>query len=171
MNTSELEERVRQYAELHSQQFQLEKALGEGTDGRVWFTTASSVIKVFHRRQNYCTELGCYQRLMERRVKQIDGLAVPQLIEYDHDLAIIEITLVQPPYLLDFGKAYLDEPAPYTPEQLEEWRSDWVRYFPDEDLRRVRKVLAILRGYGIDYVDPKPWNIRFRREEDELDVD
>jgi hypothetical protein len=167
MGDPELDERVRQYAELHRREFKLKQPLGEGTDGRVWFTTSNSAIKVFHRLNNYRTELGCYQRLMEKGVAKIDGLSVPQLIEYSHELAIIEITLVQPPYLLDFGKAYLDEPAPYSPEQLEEWRDDWARYFPVEDLPRVRKVLAILKGYGIDYVDPKPWNIRFRKEEDD----
>jgi hypothetical protein len=167
MTASQLDARVRQYSALHGYEFDLMQALGEGTDGRVWFVDDNSVIKAFHRVHNYRTELGCYQRLMEKGVAKIDGLSVPQLIEYSHELAIIEITLVQPPYLLDFGKAYLDEPAPYSPEQLEEWRDDWARYFPVEDLPRVRKVLAILKGYGIDYVDPKPWNIRFRKEEDD----
>ncbi|MGH7136913.1 MAG: hypothetical protein ACREHD_14330, partial [Pirellulales bacterium] len=79
-------------------------------------------------------------------------------------LQIIEMTLVHPPYLLDFGKAYIDEPAPYTQEQLEEWYRQWRQFFPQADIPRVHKVLRILKGLGIDYVDPKPWNIRFREE-------
>jgi hypothetical protein len=78
------------------------------------------------------------------------------------------MTAVHPPYLLDFGKAYIDEPSPYTPEQLAEWRQSWIDFFPRSDLPRAHKVLRILLTYGIEYVDSKPWNIRFRAEEDEL---
>ncbi|HVX16191.1 MAG TPA: hypothetical protein VHC22_33705 [Pirellulales bacterium] len=77
------------------------------------------------------------------------------------------MTFVHPPYLLDFGKAYIDEPSPYTPAQLREWQRDWIRFFPKSDLPRVRKVLWLLKEHGIEYVDPKPWNIRLHKEGDE----
>lgn len=156
---------MREYAKQHQLKFNVKGKLGEGTDGTVWATSNNSVIKVIEREKTFLTEFGCYQRLMERRVRDVDGLAVPRLIECSRKLQIIEMTLVQPPFLLDFGKAYIDEPAPYTPEQLDEWRRQWRQFFPKSDIPRVHKVLRILKGYGIDYVDPKPWNIRFHEEE------
>jgi hypothetical protein len=35
------------------------------------------------------------------------GFAIPELIEVDRPLMAIEMTLVRPPFLLDFGKVYL----------------------------------------------------------------
>ena len=162
---------MRKYAQLHRLKFNIKGQLGEGTDGAVWATSNKSVIKVIHREKTFDTELRCYQRLLIRGVSDIDGLAVPRLIEYSRELQIIEMTLVQPPYLLDFGKAYIDEPAPYTPEQLEEWRRQWREFFPKRDIPRVHKILRALKGYGIDYVDPKPWNIRFHKEDPTTDDD
>ena len=59
-----------------------------------------------------------YQRLAEKKVRSINGLAVPGLMGYDVELLAIEMEVVHPPYLLDFGKAYIDEPSPYSPGQL-----------------------------------------------------
>lgn len=160
---------MREYARLHSLKFNVKGQLGEGTDGAVWATSNNSAIKVISREKTFDTELRCYLRLMHRRVSEIDGLAVPRLIEYDRNLQIIEMTLVQPPYLLDFGKAYIDEPAPYTPEQLNEWRQHWRQFFPKSDIPRVHRILRILKAHGIDYVDPKPWNIRFREKDSTAD--
>lgn len=162
---------MREYAKRHRLKFNIKEQLGEGTDGAVWATSNDSVIKVIKREKTFETEFLCYERLMSRRVKEIDGLAVPAIIECSRDLQIIEMTLVHPPYLLDFGKAYIDRPAPYTPEQLQEWRRQWRQFFPKSDIPRVYKVLGILKSYGIDYVDPKPWNIRFHKHEFSVDDD
>lgn len=162
---------MREYAKRHQLKFNIKGQLGEGTDGAVWATSNNSVIKVIEREKTFETEFRCYERLMSHRVKEIDGLAVPALIECNRNLRIIEMTLVLPPYLLDFGKAYIDEPAPYTLEQLQEWRKQWGQFFPKGDIPRVYKVLRILKSYGIDYVDPKPWNIRFHEHEIPVDDD
>lgn len=162
---------MRQYANEHQLKFNVKDQLGEGTDGAVWATSNNSVIKVFEREKTFDTELQCYMRLLAHRISEIDGLNVPRIVEYSRRLRIIEMTLVHPPYLLDFGKAYVDEPAPYTPEQLDEWYREWRQFFPKRDIPRVHKVLRILKSYGIDYVDPKPWNIRFHKEEIVADDD
>lgn len=112
MTSPDTERRLREYASRHSLKFNLKEQLGEGTDGAVWATSRSSVIKVVKRERNYLTEFRCYERLLLDGISEIDGLAVPRLIECSHPLRIIEMTLVHPPFLLDFGKAYLDEPSP-----------------------------------------------------------
>ena len=73
------------------------------------------------RRDAFYTELRCYKRLAEKKVSYIDGLAVPGLMDHDTELLAIEMEVVHPPYLLDFGKAYIDEPSPYSPEELVGW--------------------------------------------------
>lgn len=158
---------MREYARRHLLRLNLKQQLGAGTDGDVWATSRNSAIKVFRRHGTYLTELRCYQRLGSKQITDVDGLAVPELLNHAADLWIIEMTVVHPPFLLDFGKAYIDEPSPYTPEQLAEWRQSWIHFFPRSDLPRVHKVLRSLLAYGIEYVDPKPSNIRFRAEEDD----
>ena len=166
MDDQPLEERTRQFARRDQFSFQILDRLGAGNDGNVWATSRNSVVKAFNRQQAYSTELRCYQRLSSERVADIDGLEVPQLLNWDDELRVIEMTLVHPPYFLDFGKAYIDEPAPYSREELARWYASWLDFFPRSDISRVHKVLRILKGYGIDYVDPRPWNIRFRAEDD-----
>jgi hypothetical protein len=75
--------------------------------------------------------------------------------------------IVRPPYLLDFGKAYLDGDHPYSPEQLQAYYGSLARHFRAEDLPRIQKVCRILRGYGIEYLDAKPKNIRLHNDEEE----
>ena len=76
------------------------------------------------------------------------------------ELMIVEMRLVTPPYLLDFGKAYLDSKPEYPVESMEEWEEEGVENFghrwPD-----VKGILWSLRQHGIYYYDAKPGNINF----------
>jgi hypothetical protein len=78
---------------------------------------------------------------------------------------VIEMSIVVPPYLIDFGKVYIDK------------RSDpmWRRQFElegrerfDERWPEVRRLLRLLELHGINYLDPKPGNISFP-DDDDLD--
>jgi len=104
---------------------ELTEPLGWGTDGLVDATDRRTVIKAHARQTSYQRERDTYLRLQANRITQIHGLAVPQLINYDDARRILEMTIVQLPFLLDFGKAHLDEP----PE------------FPEAVLPRVMQVL------------------------------
>jgi hypothetical protein len=77
--------------------------------------------------------------------------------------------IVEPPFLLDFGKAYINEPPPYTPEQLAAAERAWSCVFPRKDLSKIRLILATLRGLGIEYMDPSPNNIRLRASQESFD--
>jgi len=164
--------RVRVYAKRERIKIVLKHVVGAGQDGIVLPTNRNSVLKAIDRERTYDTELRCYLRLRDHDVRDINGLAVPQLLNHSDDLRIIELSTVQPPYLLDFGKAYLDEPAPYSQDQRAEFERDWPRFFRKADVPRVRLVLrTLLLSYGIDYVDPKPANIRLRSDADDRDAD
>jgi hypothetical protein len=105
MTISELEARVRKYAEEHwpysdfNQLLGVDFAqpLGFGQDGHVWKTFHKTAVKAFERTRNYTVERDCYQRLLDADVSLIDGLNVPRLVEFDDELQIIEMEIVKPP--------------------------------------------------------------------------
>lgn len=167
MLSPELEARAKQYATLKGIQVDLDRSLGFGTDGSVWPTNRKSAIKALELEKNYLQELRCYQRLMDHKVERIDCLVVPRLIDFDDSLLVIEMEIVHPPYLLDFGKAYLDESSPFTNEELSRFLTELAAHFRTDDLPRIKKIIRLLRNYGIEYLDAKPKNIRLRSDEDE----
>jgi hypothetical protein len=164
---SQLDERIKSYAKANQLKFNLKGKVGFGNDGDVWATSRSTVIKVFYRGESYSREKACFLRLRDRGIKELDGLSVPQLVQYDDSLLIVEMTFVNPPYILDFGKAYLDGQSPYDAAQLDEWRLRLRNSFRTDDLPRVHKILRTLNGLGIGYYDARPWNIRLRNDEQE----
>ncbi|MEM9354283.1 MAG: hypothetical protein AAGA92_14850 [Planctomycetota bacterium] len=157
--------KAKAYCESKGRRLSEEAKLGAGTDGAVWKTGAGTAVKACERPKNYSLELECYQRLARERVTEIHGLAVPELEGYSDELLVIEMTIVQPPYLLDFGKVYLDTPPDYfdDAERLDTWRAMWNELFGD-DAPRVQTVLNALTRFGIYYVDPKPANIHLGGE-------
>ncbi len=162
MLNSQLEIRARQYASsvgIHPQNLKL---LGHGQDGCVWNSGQKTAIKVFQRDTNYYLELECYQRLEEHEVNTIGEFSVPKLMHFSNDLLVIEMELVAPPYILDFGKVHLDFPPDYSPEIWEDWHNERRSLFGEDRWPQVLGLLAALESYGIYYQDPKPGNIAFR---------
>ena len=156
------------YAKGRHRNFLRQDSPGHGMEGWVWKTSIPSAIKAFYRLADFKTELACYERLKEHGVNEIHGLNVPVLEDYDEGLMVIEITFVQPPYLLDFGKATLDSPPPYLrdPEDRRRFESQWRAEFGDRwpDVNAVLNTLAT--KYGIYYLDPRCQNICFGDDDD-----
>src|SRR5436190_9433081 len=95
------------------------KQLGNGTDGSVWQTTISTAIKACEDAKRYFIERDCYCLFLEKGVTEICGYAIPRLVGYSDELMVIEIEMVQPPYILDFGKASLYRlPPHYTNDDI-----------------------------------------------------
>jgi hypothetical protein len=76
-------------------------------------------------------------------------------------LQVIEMTFVTPPFLLDFGKTYLDFPPDFSPEVLADWERERRSLFEPGQWDIVQAVLAELASIGIHYYDAKPGNITF----------
>jgi hypothetical protein len=130
----------------------------EGQDGAVWYTDRQSVIKVFERPGSFEKELECYLRLKESGIgSKIKEFNVPALVDYSRELAVLEMGVVFPPYILDFGKAHLADPA-WSQDIMDEWNPRMVRWWGD-DVKRVKIALAVLRRLGIWYYDAKPGNV------------
>ena len=131
--------------------------LGFGDDGAVWTTSRHTVLKAFQRLGNYAHELECYQRLGDAGIRKIREFEVPALLNHDDALWVIEIGFVNPPFILDFGKAYLTDPQ-FPEHVIEEW-NERMQFWWGDEVKRVRLALFALRRYGIWYYDAKPGNV------------
>lgn len=160
MVSQELWNRVQQYAAGHEIDIDKLRPLGYGNDGNVW-KYESWAIKAFHHQWNYRQEKLSYQRLTERSIREICGLQLPLFEDYDDNLLIVQIGIVTPPFLLDFGKVYFDTPPDY-PEEPAEDRDAYLREMFEDDAPAVKRVLRAIQIHGIYYVDPNPGNIKFR---------
>lgn len=136
--------------------------LGFGTQGTVFLTDRQSAIKVLDRELHYLRERDVYLRLREYAVKDVQGLSVPQLIDYDDALWVVEMTTVTPPYVIDFASAYLDTPPDYPEEVLADWHTEKKEQF-GEDWPRIRSVVYAFDRYGIYLADVGPANICLRQ--------
>lgn len=67
-------------------------------------------VKFHDRTAGYEREINVYLRLRAHEVTHVGGHRVPILIDQDDELLAIEMTIVSPPFVLDFGGAYLDQP-------------------------------------------------------------
>jgi hypothetical protein len=166
---SHLLERAESYAHRKRILIQSKDMLGYGSDGSVWGSSVQTAVKAFNRERNYLDEVECYRRLRAAGVTEIGMFNVPVLEGYDDELLVIEISIVQPPYLLDFGKVYLDrQPVDlYDEQMMENATAEWRERFGDR-WDKVSAAMYWLRQYGIYYYDPRPGNIWFGDEGDEL---
>ena len=155
-----MEQRAEAFAQRQGFAFDCSRRLGFGSDGTVWATPRGTAVKVFERPRPYQAEKACYLRLRHRNVTEIMGFAVPQLEGFDDELEVVEMTIVSPPHLLDFGKTYLDCPPDYSAEVVADdlaFRKDLF----DDQWPIVEQILDRLESLGIYYVDARPGNITF----------
>jgi hypothetical protein len=89
-----------------------------------------------------------YQRLRERSLHRILGFHLPTLIRFDDALLGIEMTIVKPPFVLDFAGATLDAVPEFSEEILADWRASKEEQF-SENWSRVSLVLDELARHGI----------------------
>ena len=144
----------------HQRGRSLMRFLGDGNDGAVWESDQQTAIKALERRDSDVRERDAYLRLQERSIVDLQGFAVPILVDFDDTKQIVEMTVVFPPSILDFAKAYVDRPPDFSAEVLRDWREETADLF-DTDRESVQNLLDALQSLGIFYFDAKPGNIRF----------
>ncbi|WP_404304562.1 hypothetical protein [Neorhodopirellula lusitana] len=140
-------------------------SLGTGTQGTVYTALRPRYPFVFavkfHLRQvAYHREVGVYLRLQDLEVHEVCGHQIPELLHHDDELLAIEMSTVRPPFCLDFGGAYLDQPPDYTPEVWRDWQEEKSDDF-EENWPAVEQILDEFRWMGIHIADVNPGNIRF----------
>lgn len=135
-------------------------SFGCGQEGYVWpIQGGISAIKVFERRRNYENELACYQILGDHKITEIYGFNIPELLGWSDELLVIEITIVKPPFILDFGKSSLY----FKPEYPSDAEAHYQRQLEEtfgEYLPQVELALSFLESLGIFYIDASGNNIK-----------
>ncbi|TWT51608.1 hypothetical protein KOR42_34960 [Thalassoglobus neptunius] len=136
--------------------------LGGGQDGEVFATSDDSAIKVFKYKDLYEKEREVYMRIFDKNIGELikeESFRIPTFLGYDDSLGIIEMEMVNPPYILDFAGASLDRPKDLTEEQQIEWELENIDRFGDS-WDRVQTALAIFRRFKIYLYDLSLNNIR-----------
>jgi len=161
-SSEDIGQRASKYAE--SRSIGLGRQLGFGKDGTVFLTSMATAIKVHVRKEAYEREIACYRYLQRLNVIEIRGFHVPQLISSDDELMTFEMTVVQPPFLLDFASAYLGDGPDFSQEVLEQWREEKDEQF-GQRWPEVETALEWMRTHlGIQLLDIHPWNVAFLEE-------
>jgi hypothetical protein len=101
-----------------------------------------------------------YERLRQTGINKILEFNVPQPISVDHELRIIEMTVVTRPFVLDFAGAYLDTRPDFSELIWHDWELQKQDQF-EARWPRVQEVLAELEKLDIYMVDVSPSNIAF----------
>lgn len=144
-----------------AQSLALSRRLGFGKDGTVWFTSRNTAVKVFERDFAYSREREVYRRLANLGIDGVAGHTVPELLRSDDILGIIEMSIVEPPFVLDFASAQLDHPFDFPDDVLSEWFAEKREQF-GADWSKAVVVLRALERMGIYMTDVHPGNIKFR---------
>lgn len=156
--------RAEQYTAARGQH--LAERLGAGNDGSVWMTSRRAALKVHRQFARYRREVQAYERLAG--VNTVAGHALPHMIDHDDMLLAIEMTTVEPPFVLDFASAYPVAEAPeFPPEVLERWLAEKQEQFGALWPRAAAVIRALERDHGLRLTDVHPGNIRFAPEDRE----
>jgi hypothetical protein len=154
---------ARLYAARH--QLELAEPLGSGKDGIVFVAKhkakpANVAIKILHFDESYLRERQAYQRLAKMEVSAVLGFNVPQLVDFDDGLRVLEMTIVKRPFVLDFAGAYLDEQPDFPADVLADWDAEKREQFEGR-WSAVQKILAAFAELGVYLLDVTPGNIAF----------
>jgi hypothetical protein len=123
-------------ADTYSEQYGVTFAekLGEGKDGRVFNTTRDTAVKFCFDQETYARELRAYVLLTAKNIESIFGFQIPLLENFDDALLAIEMSVVTPPFLLDFAAAYTREEIErfaFTEDVIAEREAHWADIFGD----------------------------------------
>jgi hypothetical protein len=157
-----LDELIKLYAELYHVQFIAR--LGEGKDGEVLQTDSDTAVKFLHSFDYFSREIRAYEILGNAGIQQIAGHNIPTMSRSDDTLWAIEMTIVKPPFIVDFVSAYTDEEIEhlgFTDDVQAEREAFWEERFGD----RWPKVSQIRDEFhrltGLTLLDLSHNNIRF----------
>lgn len=142
---------------------ELTGALGDGVDGNVWSVRSKGkripwAMKMQRRTDDYERERDCYARLAEHGINKIAGFNIPVCRRTDDVWKVIEMSIVTPPFIVDFAGAYLDECPNFSEEVWQERFSTWEENY-GEQWPPVHTALCALKRIGIHYLDVHHHNI------------
>ena len=99
---------------------------------------------------------------MELGIEEVAGHQVPRVIAADEDFLTIEMTIVDPPFLLDFASARREEDLPdFSEDVWQDWQQHKVEIFGENWPQTLRVISEFNRLTGLTLLDIHPGNIRF----------
>jgi hypothetical protein len=163
MARTDLIRRLQTYADRYG--LTVERELGAGVHGIVFSAGhqtegGRSAVKVHERGADYARERDVYLRLRANGLTAVRGCNVPELVRFDDELWVIEMTVVTRPFVLDFAGAYLDTPPDFPDEVLADWRAEKQEQFGPR-WADVQAILRSLEGSGVFLIDVNPGNVSF----------
>jgi hypothetical protein len=133
-----------------------------GQDGRVLSTNRLTAVKFFDREHRFQREHEVYRVLSEKKIAKIAGHNVPQFCFADVELMAIEMTLVPPPFILDFANAKRPWEVPEFDQEIMDEYHDRLRELFGARWSDALHVAAMFRGAtGFELMDLHPGNIAF----------
>ncbi|MDZ4686487.1 MAG: hypothetical protein SH850_15570 [Planctomycetaceae bacterium] len=147
-------------AELYAKQHGLtiEKQIGGGVDGLVQGTDRKTAIKTLNNHHLYRQERDVYRHFRRRKVSNVNGFQIPTLVDVDDELWVIEMTVVSPPFIVDFASASLIRRTEFEPEIRAEWMEAKEEQF-EGDWPRVKMAMWALDRIGVFLNDVHPGNV------------
>jgi hypothetical protein len=144
---------------------ELSEPLGSGKDGIVLMAQRKAqagrvAVKALRWAEAYERERKVYERLRQAGVSSVHGFSVPHLVGSDEELRILEITVVDRPFVLDFAGAYLDARPEFPEEVWTDWEAEKREQFEGR-WPQVQRVLDEFEGLRIFLLDVSPGNIAF----------
>jgi hypothetical protein len=138
------------YAERH--ELDLAETLGSGKDGIVLVGKCKAqagkiAVKALRWPEAYERERRVYERLKRAAVSTVLGFNVPQLVGSDDGLRILEMTIVERPFVLDFAGAYLDARPEFPEDVWADWEEEKREQFEDR-WRQVQRELVVVSRYS-----------------------
>jgi hypothetical protein len=141
-------------------------SLGFGKDGSVWLTNTGTAIKIHAIASSYLPERDAYIRLLARGIDHVAGFEIPVLLNFEDDLLALEMTVVSPPFVLDFASARLDSP----PDLIEDEGHTLYDLMEDRFGDRASKVMELYEELAakadLYLLDFHPQNIKFAPSDD-----
>lgn len=102
-----------------------------------------------------------YRHLHAKNIESINGFKVPSFLGFNDEYLIVEMTLVKPPFVVDFASARLSRPELFSVEIMEEWEREKKEEF-ENDWPRVKGLISSFRAIGVYLTDVHPRNVACR---------
>lgn len=135
--------------------------IGGGKDGTVFMTSRRTAVKLHANPSVYRRERDAYRRLQDKRVDRINQFKIPSLISSHDELLAIQMTTVEPPFILDFASAILDEEWTDDPALESDLEELVLRLFDDRASDVFFALERLVTLHGIHMLDARPSNIAF----------
>lgn len=89
------------------------------------------------------------------------GFNVPVLVSHHDDISAIEMTVVQPPFILDFASARLDVEPDFSDDVLAHHRERIEEFFGEQSTEVYALLNELAERHGVYMLDARPANIQF----------